>query len=146
METQRDRQPSVCPAISKLPQPLLLLRALWLEQRTLGIAAVLRGMYSWCCTIHVFSLGSMTRQLSYSSSLYSPEMLRATMDHQKFTLVPSAQNALPTRKNTKALSYASLAITRSTLTAQHLPTPNNTRTLGPAPNVMLRPHLQSLHL
>ena len=56
---------------------------------------------------------------------------KATLDHQKFTRVPSAPNALPTTKNTKALSYASLAKTGSTLPAKHLLIPNNTQTHGP---------------
>ena len=118
-----------------------------LEQCTLGLASVPWGMYGWCHTIHIFSLMGMTHQQSYSTSLHSPETLRATLYHQKFTLYhPSAPNTLPTTKNTRALSYASLAKTGSTLPAQHLLTPNNTQTPGPAPNVTLRPHLQSLHL
>ena len=82
----------------------------------------------------------------FTRGVHSPEMLRATLDHQKFTRVPSAPNVSPTTKKTRALSYASLAKTGSTLPAQHLLTPNNTQTSGPAPNVTLRPHLQSLHL
>ena len=93
-----------------------------------------------------FSLRGLTCRQSYSSSLHSPETLRATLDHQKFTHVPSAPNVLPTSKNTRALSYASLAKTGSTLPVQHLLTPNNTLTPGPAPNVMLRQHLQLLNL
>ena len=58
----------------------------------------------------------MTRRQSYASSLHSPETLKATLDHQKFTRVSSAPNALKTTKDTGALFYASLETSTWTCT------------------------------
>ena len=108
--------------------------------------------YSMECTFGAvqyifFHQGVMTCRQSYSSSLHSPEMLRATLDHQKCSRVPSAPNTLPTTKNTRKGSFLCISCKHWVhTTCTTLTNTNNTQTPGPVPNVTLRPHLQSLHL
>ena len=130
----------IAPTSPSAPSPAAWSSAPWGSLRCPGERTVGAVQYTF------FHWGGMTRRQSYLSSLHLPETLRATLDHPKFTHVPSAPNASLTTKNTRAQSYAMSAGTGSIPPAQHLPTSNNTQTPGPAPIVALRPHLQALHL